>query len=292
MKLHELINEKVDSQIKDINYHENLIYDDEVIFHCYWNKGIEINQLFSILSCYLINVKDTNNKIILWHDFDIKKYIETPIYNLLSRFCEVKHFDYLSERVGTPLESHQINRNEYLSLPAFWSDYLRLIMLYKYEGMWFDLDVFFFKKFDYLFSTYDSFLPTWEKCKHPNNVIFWCKDKEIIKSLIERFIKYGGGHFGFQDTFSTRGENQNNFNLDSDHNLNILPCAWFDAMFLEEESDLSKWFKNNNNEYFYDDTYCYHWHNRNHLPIEKGSPFHRNIVKVIEELGLQDTIKI
>ena len=290
MKVHHLVNSSISDQLADIKLHEDIVYNDPVIFHCYWNKDIGINQLFSILSCYLTNVKDKNNKIILWHDFDIETLSNTNIYLLLKRFCEVKHFDYLKEKVGTPLESYLIDKNGYLSSPSFYSDYLRLITLYKYGGMWFDLDILFFKKFDYLFSKYDSFLSTWERSNHPNNALFWCRDKNILKIIIERFLEYGGGHFGMQDSFGNRKENQIHFSLDSTLEINVLPCGWFDSMWISEPSDFSLWFKNNNNEYFYDDAYCYHWHNRNHLTIEKGSPFDRNIVKVIEELGLQDII--
>jgi hypothetical protein len=292
MILHNLIKESLFDQLKDIKTHDEIVYEKPVTFHCYWNKEIGINQLFSILSCYLTNVKDTNNKIILWGESDIESYLEKPIYKLLSRFCEVKYFDHLTERVGTPLESYQIDRNGYLSMPSFYSDYLRLIMLYKYDGMWFDLDILFFKNFDYLFSKYDSFLSTWERSNYPNNALFWCRDKNILKSIIERFLEYGGGHFGMQDTFGNRKENQIHFSLDSTLEINTLPCGWFDPMWICDTCDFDLWFKNNNNEYFYDDAYCYHWHNRNHLSIEKDSPFHRNIVKLIEELGLQDTIKI
>ena len=181
MKSHNLIDSSISEQLFDIKSHEDIVYNNPVIFHCYWDINIGANQLFSILSCYLTNVKDTNNKIILWHDFDIKECIETPIYKILSRFCEVNFFDHLTERVGTPLESSQIDRNGYLSMPTFYSDYLRLIMLYKYGGMWFDLDILFFKKFDYIFSKYDSFFPTWERRNYQNNALFWCRKKDILK---------------------------------------------------------------------------------------------------------------
>ena len=299
--LHHLIDSSISDQLSDIKSHEDIKYTDSVTFHCYWDNNIGPNQLFSILSCYLTNVKDTNNKIILWHDFDIKECIEKPIYKILSRFCEVKFFDHLTERVGTPLESYEVDRDKYLSLPPFYSDYLRLIMLYKYGGMWFDLDILFFKNFDYLFSKYDSFFPNWGKrshlqqtikvSNHPNNAIVWCRDKNIIKRLIERFLKYGGGHFAIQDTFGNRKENQIHFSSEN-LEINVLPCAWIDSMWVDNPSDFELWFKNNNNEYFYDDAYCYHWHNRNHLPIEKNSPFYRRMKIIIEELGLQNTIKI
>ena len=291
MRLHHLIDSSISEQLSDIKSHEDVKYEDPVIFHCYWNKEVGTNQLFSILSCYLTNVKGTNNKIILWHDFDIKKCIDSDIYRLLRRFCEVKNFDHFAERIGTPLESYQIDRNGYLSMPSFYSDYLRLIMLYRYGGMWFDLDILFFKRFDYLFSKYDSFMYTWERSKHPNNALFWCRDKGILKSMIERFIEYGGGHFGIQDTFGNRRENQIHFGLDSTLEINVLPCGWFDSMWICDPCDFELWFKDNGDGYFYDDAYCYHWHSRNHLPIEKGSPFHRNIVRVVEGLGLQDIIR-
>jgi hypothetical protein len=291
MNLHSLIGESIFNQLKDIEKHDKITYEDPVTFHCYWNKEIGTNQMFSILSCYLTNVKNTNNKIILWGESDIDSYLENPIYKIIKRYCEIKHFDHLSERIGTPLEGH-ILQKEFMSIPAFYSDYLRLILLYKYGGMWFDLDIMFFKKFDYLFNTYDNFMPTWERTNYPNNAIFWSRNNSIIEDLINLFLKHGCGHFGMQDTFNNRNENQKHFNFDSDLKINVLPCGWFDSLWIDNPCDFDTWFKDNNNEYFYDDAYCYHWHNRNHLQIEKNSPFHRRIKIIVDELNLHDIIKI
>lgn len=287
MNLHHLIHSSISEQLSDIKSHEDIKYNDPVIFHCYWNKEIGPNQLFSILSCYLTNVKDTNNKIILWQDFDIETQINNPLYLLLRRYCEVRYYDNSLERVGTALENFEL-KSEYLKIPSFYSDYVRLSLLSRYGGLWFDLDVIFFKSFDYLFSKYDNFVTTWGKSNHPNGVPFWSKNKDVIDSLILRLIDGGGGHLGFQDTFSSK---EKNISFDIDIDLNILPCGWFDPMWICDTCDFDLWFKNNNNEYFYDDAYCYHWHNRNNLTIENGSPFHRNIVKIIEGLDLQSIIK-
>lgn len=290
MNLHRLIKENLADQLADIKNHEKTTYVDPVIFHCYWDKEIGINQLFSILSCYLTNVKDTNNKIVLWVEYDPRTYANKPIYSLLSKYCEIKQFDHMKERIDTPLDGHDI-KSGYLSIPSFYSDYVRLILLSKYGGMWFDLDIIFFRSFDYLFENNDTFVTTWEFFNHPNGPIFWSKNKELIDEIVRRFIKHGCGHLGMQDSFQSRNENQWHFSFESDLNLTVLPCGWFDPIFIEAVRE-EKWFENNNNEYFYDEAYCYHWHNRNHLQIEVNSPFHRNIKKIVEGLGLQNIINI
>jgi len=287
MILHNLITASLFDQLKDVQKHDEEIYENPVIFHCYWDKEIGTNQMFSILSCYLTNVKNTNNKIILWVEYDIESYLNKPIYKILKNYCEIKHIDHLSERIGTPLEGHILEK-ESMSTSAFYSDYIRLILLYKYGGMWFDLDIIFFKKFDYLFNTYDTFLPTFGRSNYPNNAIFWSRNKEVIEELINLFLKHGCGHFGMQDTFENRFENQNYFNFNSDLKINILPCGWFDSLWVDDNCNFDIWFKDNNNEYFYDDAYCYHWHNRNHLEIEKNSPFHRRMKMIVKELYPQD----
>ena len=191
MVLHNLINESLFDQLKDIKTHDENTYEEPVIFHCYWNKEIGIDQMFSILSCYLTNVKNTNNKIILWCESEIDIYLDKPVYKILKHHSiEIKHFDHLSERIGTPLDGHILHK-EFMSIPAFYSDYLRLILLYKYGGMWFDLDVIFFKKFDYLFNTYDIFLTTFARLNYPNNAIFWSRNQNVIEDLIRMFLKHG-----------------------------------------------------------------------------------------------------
>jgi hypothetical protein len=183
-------------------------------------------------------------------------------------------------------------------MPALFSDYFRYIILSKYGGLYFDLDIFFFKNFSYLIDNYRNFLTSWGGSDFPNNALYLIRDKEIIDKMNSLFIDYGGSTLCFQDLFNERGENQKKLSFESEVDINILPCGWFDPMFIDKDSnnnylgDFEKWFRNNDNSYYYDDIYCYHWHNRNHLPIEINSPFYRNIKQLLKTLNLENYFKL
>lgn len=280
MILHKLSHSSMEDQILDIKNHADSMINP-TIFHCYWNHNIGYNQIFSILSCYTTNIIGTDNKIILWTEDR-----EDPNFAFLRNFCEIRYFEHFEERKNTPLEEYKLSEN--IRIPSIYSDYVRYIILSKYGGVYFDLDIFFFKKFNYLIDKYQNFVYAWERQNYPNGAIYYVSpvDKKVIDKFISYFIEFGSGHFGFQDCFNNRGLNQKYFNFESDIELNVLPCAWFDPEWINKECNFDKWFVSNNNQYFYDDVYCYHWHNRNNLSIENSSPFERNILKIKNILNL------
>jgi mannosyltransferase OCH1-like enzyme len=240
----------------------------------------------SILSCYATNVLNTNNKIIFW-----TQELNNQNYEFLKNYCEIKIFNHQEEKNGTLFENFDISVTNINRMSSLFSDYFRYMILSKYGGLYFDLDIFFFKNINYLINTYENFIYPWGYSNFPNNALISIKDTKIMNQIINIFLKYGGSTLCFQDIFGERGENQNYFNFDSPVDINILPCGWFDPMWIDKE-DFTKWFENNDNEYFYDDIYCYHWHNRNYLNIEVNSPFYRNIKKVLEKLNLEKIIEI
>jgi hypothetical protein len=280
MITHKLIKAPLHEQLDDIKLHPELPSTDETIFHCYWNKNISEKQIFSILSCYSTNILNTNNKIILWTEEE-----KNVNYEFLKNFCEIRYFDHLEERKETPLENYKLTRAT--EIPSLRCDYLRYIFLSKYGGVYFDLDVFFFKSFNYLIKEYGDFVYGWEYQNYPNNAIYCINNKNVVNDMIEVVLKYGGSHLSFQDVFGDR-QHQDKIGYNNDVNLNVLPCGWFDPMWIEtNNNDFNRWFENNNNEYYYDDVYCYHWHNRNHLGIQTNSPFYKNVVSLFEKLKLK-----
>lgn len=272
MILHSLIKSDLQSQIDDIKNHTSENFKEDIIFHCYWDKGIGANQIISILSCYETNIKGTGNKIILW-----TKEKENINYDFLEKFCEIRYFDDDVESQGTPLEKSKFNPS--LS-QSFFSDWVRYVLLIKYRGVWFDLDIFFFKSFAYLVNKYRNFVYTWGKTNYPNGAIYSISDSEVAEKTVAELLKFNN-HLGFQRDYQLIGLNSG---FDLDVNLNVLPCAWFDPKWIDDDNFESWFFKNS--EYFYDDVYCYHWHNRNHIPIQTGSPFYRNILLLKSKLNL------
>jgi hypothetical protein len=66
----------------------NGVYDESVIFHCYWNGNLNEKHLYSVLSCYHFNVLNKNHKIILW----LENNAPNDINKEISKYCEIKKF--------------------------------------------------------------------------------------------------------------------------------------------------------------------------------------------------------
>ena len=108
-------------------------FDKQVIFHCYWNGVLSKKHFYSILSCYFFNNK---HKIILW----LENNTPNEFNEKISNYCEVKQFSLKEESEKTAfLKGYTYNFKDV----KYYSDYIRLILLYNYGGCWFDLDCFF-----------------------------------------------------------------------------------------------------------------------------------------------------
>ena len=115
-------------------------YDKRVIFHCYWNGNLNEKHLYSVLSCYYFNVLNRNHKIILW----LENNRPNDINKEISKYCEIKQFSLQTEKEKSEIF---IDYSYKFGGITFYSDFVRVLLLYNYGGCWFDLDCFFFKKF-------------------------------------------------------------------------------------------------------------------------------------------------
>ena len=110
-------------------------YDKQVLFHCYWNGDLNEKHLYSIMSFYLFNVVNKRNKIILW----IENNIPNKFNEEIKKYAEIKNFSLENEFNNLDFIIGKYNSN-YI---CYYSDFVRLLLLYNYGGLWFDLDCFF-----------------------------------------------------------------------------------------------------------------------------------------------------
>lgn len=268
----------------------NESYDKSIIFHCYWNGQLNEKHLYSIKSCYYFNKK---HKIVLW----LEKNKENKFNKEIEKYAEIKIFDLEREKKNTFLEGKRFRFNKALS---FYSDVVRYILLYKYGGCWFDLDVLFLRSFDPLFFNYekDICVYQWESQNYPNGAIFICLEEksEKMKRNIEFIMKRGKG-WGFQEAKLT---------YDSDLDMLVLPCSWFDPGWLRtpyrlgpknffisskiaEDNAISKGvseeylkiYKEKKIENFHKGAFCYHWHGKWNEEIHEDSIMN-HLIKIIE----------
>ena len=151
--------------IKLIPIYKN--YEDPVIFHCFWRGTLNKKHLISIISCYYFNILNTNNKIILW----LEKNKNTKYNKKIEKYAEIINFDYNGE-FKTLNYKNEISYG-FKDRITEYADFIRLLLLYNYGGCWFDLDCFFLKSFNPIFSSYQDEICVyqWEKCNYPNNAI-------------------------------------------------------------------------------------------------------------------------
>lgn len=255
--------------VKDLNGE----YNDSVIFHCFWNGKLNQKHYISILSCFYTNVqKYKNRKIILWTNSKLEK---SEMIDSLSTFCEIRWFQFDFELSTTNLPADYSTGDEVYPI---YSDRIRYLILYKYGGVWFDLDCFFLKSLDTVFSNFrdEICVYRWSNSNYPNNAIFLSLTRQNPKMLdfISFMIQRNKG-FGFQ---------QSELYFDSPVDLTVLPCSWFDGLwcsdFPDYETSTNKTFfhyteKNVNLNNFAKGAFCYHWHNLWDYPIEPNSYFDR-----------------
>jgi hypothetical protein len=250
-------------------------YNKPVLFHCYWNGILSEKHYYSILSCYYFN----KNKIILW----LENNIPNEFNKKIEEYAEIKYFILENEVKNTFLENYQFR---YAKRPVYretkLSNYVRSILLYKYGGCWFDLDCFFLRSFEPIFSNYENevCLYQWENQNYPNNGIYISLEpfSEKFKKNMEFIIDRNRG-WGFQQANLT-------YNLPLD--ILVLPCSWFDGSWIENPYNLSfnEFFKTTEKKYDFDNffkgSFCYHWHNKWNDKIEENSII-KQLVQCINE---------
>jgi len=258
-------------------------YSEEFFFHAYWQKGFGRKQAFSVKSLLVtqsaIFKKFKGAKVMLWLEEDYEE--DTPnvwVQQMRQLGVEVRHFDPPVEAIGTPLENNSVVTKGYKKT-AFHSDWARLIVLYKYGGLYFDMDILFLRDVLPLVEEYGDFAYPWitRNGKINNAFLAFRKQDEAITDIITRAAaeNRATGLHGFTG-FLVRSKPPT---------LNLIPYKLIDFCWIERRLcphfDF-RWFfkvlpKNINEERVAQEglstSYVYHWHNCWNEPIQDNSTF-------------------
>lgn len=277
-------------------------FNKDVIFHCYWNGSLSKKHLYSIKSCYYFNVNKnkSNRKIILWlqqlpqkpmynhkqrglYLMKANQYkIENEILQEIEKYAEIRIFDLETEIKDLfDIDTEQEIKKKLVNLSylPLYADLVRLILLYKYAGVWFDLDCFFLRDFSPLFSMFEDDIVSyrWEEENYPNNAILIAVKKKSMKIL--KLIQF----LSKTETFSF----QNNLFFHNNIDMVVLPCEYFDPLWTLKGQNKKDFFthtdKHVNLQTFYQFSFCYHWHNLWSFPVDDTSPFSQ-LCKEIDHL--------
>lgn len=248
------------------------LFAPPLIAHTFWHGEIGAKQLFSLKS-FICTQQIDCFEIWLWMDGDefFNKALQNEELNRLNQLIggkiKLKNWKLKEEIVNTPFMSIKWYFRWDRILVALADDF-RIIALYKYGGLYFDLDVMFVKDFHPLLMR-DEFVYAWENQPFANNALIYlrqgsCLSNQIAKEMIKckssqpwRIFKYS------------------NKSLSA---LMVYPCAMFDPLWLGHEewmpikefADFFREFsddfvKNDNIQSFRDffpSIYAYHWHNQ------------------------------
>lgn len=254
---------KLAKELKITNEQKNSI--EPVIFHCYWYGTLSEKHFRSIFSCY--HFHHEKHKIILW----LENNTENEYNNKISKIAEIKNFCYENEIEDEDTKQLFGEQKYFSNNLSYYSDFVRYVLLYKYGGIWFDLDIFFLRSFDPIFYNYSKKICVyqWEYNNYPNNAIYISlKPKSKKLRNVIQYIKLNKVSWGFQNCYMIYKEPIKLF---------VLPCSWFNASWIKNPLNITcfDFFKYTNKKYdfenFFPGSFCFHWHNQWDNTIEEHS---------------------
>ena len=260
------------------------VYPEKTNFHFCWRVPLEFGrkQVLALKSCITTqNLENVN--IIMWSNVDLShnEWIQ-PI----ARHIELRIWDPVKEAEGTPLEGLRLltkdDEHHWLG-----GDLFRLLVLYKYGGVYVDQDVVFIRDFAPLLD--QEFMYQWgtETPTSPQNakingaVMRMFKQSKLATDLITTLPKMPAG-FDSTDWSATLYGEVRKINK----NWTIFPCAFFNPewqLFINMGESAHPFRNGSDSKLDFDGAFSWHWHNKWDAPIEEGSKFQRLETKVNEK---------
>lgn len=241
-------------------YPESLTY-----FHVYTEVRNE-KELVAIES-FLATQNLEKCKLIVWSDYDISNNQLIAPYK---KFLDLRVYDPIKEASSTPLQGHTQLLAAKDSKYYLQSDLLRIMALYKYGGVWFDMDVLLLR--DFLPILDQEYMYMWGSETDFKNqgacatVLSLKPQSEFASDMIEELkitpIRPASTCWG-KDMFA---------NMYKKKPFNVLPSAFFNTewcinskyegvgTFIE-----NCWFeKPCDDKFLFLEAFSWHWHNSSH----------------------------
>lgn len=235
----------------------DIIRQDEILYHCFWCGELSRKQVFSIRSAA---ATQKNARIIFWLDPDFLPSRDTYVRQI-ERLGEIRVYDTNAE-FGQDQMLFQVSQLARNAERAAWSDTCRMMMLAKYGGIYFDLDICFLRDLSQIMDS--DFAYIWEMVPWRINtaVCAVALGSPKMPRIFARGIEAGRFH---------------PWNLGDE--LPALARPFFDigwsgdSRFMSWDGFFQKATPEHNVMDYLNVLFAYHWHNRWDMPVEEGSPF-------------------
>jgi hypothetical protein len=243
-------------------------------FHFYWRGRFGAKQAFALKS--FLATQDTDAvEAWLWLDAEDGHagHEENPLLRPLLPFVEVRRFDPEAEARGTPLEGMpELLRGK---RDATRSDFLRLVVLHRHGGVYADIDMMFLRDWAPLLASDGEpreFCYVWPGQSYANSAILRLRrEGATAAALLERAAAVGDVH----------PRQVLGFDADRYPDLWILPCPYFDPLWLTHDGEdryrapfrgFPDFFRRfdwrfrprrgvRSHREFFPGAFAYHWHN-------------------------------
>lgn len=253
-------------------------YEENVIFYLYW-IGENINYKHSVVvKSFLATQNLKYYKLVIYGDVSLEK---NPIFQEFENFkdnIEFRIFDVYEESKNTILEKSpylQYIKNHTLNA-ALESDFFRLLILYKYGGVYCDFDILFLRDLAPLLKY--EFVYKWQNYSIGDllngAVMRLFKNSEISTQMIEKMYKT-------PPSISSLCWASNIYTSVAYDNkdLIVFPASFFNTEW-QLNIPIEGFSLYEYSDSLYDGAFTWHWHNRWNYPIIQNSKFD-NLDKII-----------
>ena len=257
------------------------------LYHMYWYGTFSLKQAFAVKS-FLATQDLKSSELLLWLDGEsgYAGYHENPLLKPYLPFLHVRRFDPTAEAPDTPLEGRP---KLYHGSLAVRSDFFRFVVLYKYGGVYADMDTMFLRDMRILLRDgyfHDEFCYRWSAhLPYGNTAVLRLRERsETAIALLARCGEVNSCH----------PRNVLQFSENKDLNLLVLPCPFFDPLWPHSDRQdryeavpfhrfedffrrFGWWFRQNSTIRSYRDffpgAFAYQWHNCWNAPEHRDSYF-------------------
>jgi hypothetical protein len=266
-------------------------WKEPTTFHFYWRVPKDFCRKQALPVKSAITTQDlSNTKIVLWSNVDLS---DNPYVKPMLPFIEHKIWDLNEEAKDTPLENSNTVRGIVDDYRCYLGgDLFRLLCLYKYGGVYIDMDVVLLRDFlpilpyEFMYQWGSSGTTDSEILRQNGAVMRLKANSQLSTDLLEEVKNTLA-----QPNTTCWGTDLYHKVWKKNKNWLTLPCAWFNTEWGMRRNiqPFKKNFEGNESSELFDGAFSWHWHNRWDEPIENGCKF--EILENIVEEKFQQIVK-